>query len=100
MRIDWSDQSLEDIEEIRRYIARDSAVHAELFVDRIFEAVERLMDYPLSGRIVPEFEEPTLREIILGSYRIVHWIGEETISIATLFHSARQLKAEDIPNLR
>ena len=52
IRIVWSDQSLEDIEEIRRYIRRDSYVYAEMFVDRVFESVERLIDYPLSGRIV------------------------------------------------
>jgi toxin ParE1/3/4 len=56
MRIVWSDQSLEDIEEIRRYIQRDSQVYAEMFVDRIFESAERLLDHPLSGRVVPEFE--------------------------------------------
>jgi addiction module RelE/StbE family toxin len=92
IRIVWSDQSLEDIEDIRRYIQRDSHVYAEMFVDRVFESVERLINYPLSGRVVPEFEDPTLREIILGSYRIVHRVRQGTISIVTVFHTARLLK--------
>ena len=99
MRIDWSDQSLEDIEEIRRYIARDSPVYAEAFVARIFEAAERLINHPLSGRIVPEFDDPTLREIILWSYRIVHWVHDATILVATVFHSARLLRPEDVPGM-
>lgn len=97
MRIDWSDQSLQDIDEIRRYIARDSAVYAELFVDRIFEAAERLIEHPRSGRMVPEFGDPDLRQIILGSYRIVHWVRQDAISIATVFHTARLLKPEHVP---
>jgi plasmid stabilization system protein ParE len=96
MRIAWSDQSLEDIEEIRRYIQRDSHVYAELFVDRVFEAAERLIEYPLSGRVVPEFDDPTLREIILGSDRIVHRVRQGTISIVTVFHTARLLKPEHV----
>jgi toxin ParE1/3/4 len=96
MRIVWSDQSLEDIEEIRRYIQRDSQVYAEMFVDRILESAERLLDHPLSGRVVPEFEDPTLREVILGSYRIVHRVRQDTISIVTVFHTARLLKPEHI----
>lgn len=74
MRIVWSDQSLDDIEEIRTYIARDSPAAAEAFVDRIFQSAERLAEHPLSGRIVPEFGHPALREVILGSYRIVHFV--------------------------
>lgn len=96
MRIVWSDQSLEDIEEIREYIARDSPAAAESFVDRIFEAAERLVDHPLSGRIVPEFEHPALREVILGSYRIVHFVHPGMIWISTVFHSARLLKPEHV----
>jgi toxin ParE1/3/4 len=96
IRIVWSDQSLEDIEEIRRYIQRDSPVYAEMFVDRVFESVERLIDYPLSGRVVPEFEDPTVREIILGSYRIVHRVRQGTLSIVTVFHTARLLKPEHV----
>lgn len=96
MRIVWSDQSLEDIDEIRRYIQRDSHTYAELFVDRVFESAERLVDYPLSGRVVPEFDDPTLREVILGSYRIVHRVRQGTISIITVFHTARLLKPEHI----
>ncbi len=96
MRIVWSPQSLEDIEEIRKYIARDSPVYAELFVDRIFQSGERLMDYPLSGRVVPEFEDATVREVILGSYRIIHRVRHDTIFISTVFHTARLLKPEHI----
>ena len=96
MTIDWSEQAIADVEEIRRFIARDAPAFAELFVDRIFEAVERLADFPLSGREVPEFLRSDLREIILGSYRIIYQMREESISIATVFHTARLLSSEHL----
>lgn len=99
MRIVWSEQSLHDIGEIREYIARDRPVAAESFVGRIFETAERLIDHPLSGRIVPEFEHPTLREVILGSYRIVYWVRQDVILISIVFHTSRLLEREHIREL-
>ena len=54
MRIVWSPQSLRDLHAIREYIAKDSERYADLTVARIFSAVERLLEFPHSGRIVPE----------------------------------------------
>ncbi|CAN5777337.1 hypothetical protein BH23GEM7_BH23GEM7_37430 [soil metagenome] len=99
MRIEWSEQALEDVEEIRAFIARDAPSFAELFVERLFDAVERLETLPLSGREVPEFARPELREIILGSYRIVYYVREESVSIATVFHTARLLGPEHLPGI-
>lgn len=96
MRIVWSEQALSDVQEIRDFIARDAPYFAELFVDRIFEAVERLTNYPLSGRVVPEFRRADVREVLLGSYRIVYRVREDAVSIATVFHTARLLGPEHL----
>jgi len=42
MKILWTLPSLEDVESIREYIARDSEVYATAFVEKIVLAVERL----------------------------------------------------------
>lgn len=97
MRVAWSEQALSDVEEIRAFIARDAPYFAALFMDRIFEAVEHLEDFPRSGREVPEFSRPDLREVMLGSYRVVYWVREEAVSIATVFHTARLLGPEHLP---
>lgn len=99
MRIFWSEQALSDAEEIRDFIARDAPAFADLFVDRISEAVERLSDFPFSGRVVPEFGRPHLREILLGSYRIVYQVGQGAVSIVTVFHTARLLELEHLSGL-
>lgn len=96
MRIEWTADSLEDIEEIRRYIACDSAVYADLFVKRIFESAVRLVEHPLSGRVVPELGDVTVREVVLGSYRIIYHVRPRTISVNRVFHTARLLKREHL----
>ncbi len=52
-RISWTLQALDDVESIRRYVARDSEEYASLLVSRFLQAVERLSDFPVSGRITP-----------------------------------------------
>jgi ParE toxin of type II toxin-antitoxin system, parDE len=45
MIIEWSDFALEDLEDIKHYIAKDSPYYAREFIERIFSASERLIDF-------------------------------------------------------
>jgi len=72
MQIAWSPQSPRDLRAIRDYIAKDSEQYADLTIVRIFSAVERLLHSPQSGRIVPERDNPEIREIIVGRFRVVY----------------------------
>lgn len=76
------------------YVARDSVRYAALLVERIVASVERLETFPLSGRVVPEFDDDSLREVVHGSYRIVYRLRAEIIEILTVFHAARLLKLD------
>ncbi|MCL1487555.1 MAG: type II toxin-antitoxin system RelE/ParE family toxin [Marinobacter sp.] len=54
MKIIWSPLALERIEDISRYIAEDNPDAALQWVNDLFATVERLADFPKSGRMVPE----------------------------------------------
>ncbi len=95
-QVRWTTQALADLEAIGDFIARDAPSFAQVFVDRVFEAVKRLETFPWSGRIVPESDREDIREIIFGSYRIVYLVNEDEVSILTVFHSARLLKPSDL----
>jgi addiction module RelE/StbE family toxin len=94
-RIVWSPQSLADLESIRDYIARDSPRYAELVVQRLVSAVERLEAFPRSGRVVPERNLEHLREIISAPYRIVYRIRTALVEIVTVFRASRMFP--DVP---
>ena len=51
VKIIWSPSALEDVNSIAEFIARDSVDRAALFVARLLEAIDRLQDYPRSGRV-------------------------------------------------
>jgi len=90
-RLLWSPQALRDLEAIRDYIAADSPRYAALVVERIVGGVERLRDFPESGRVVPERNRPEIREVIVQPYRVVYRLRPGVVEIATVFRASRNL---------
>jgi addiction module RelE/StbE family toxin len=91
-KIIWSPSALDDIDAIAEYIARDSIHHASLFIDRLFEAADKIIDQPKIGRIIPEISRENCREIVYGSYRIMYKIEKGAIWITGIIHGARNWK--------
>jgi len=91
-QINWTLQALDDIGAICLFIARDAPSIAEVYAQKLFDAVDRLEMFPLSGRVVPEFEIEDIREVIFGNYRIIYQIQDEVVNILTVHHAARLLK--------
>jgi len=48
--------------------------------------------FPEIGRIVPEYADPKMREIIYRNYRIVYRIEERIVEIITVFHGSKLLE--------
>jgi addiction module RelE/StbE family toxin len=89
-RIIWSPQAIRDVESIRAFVVQDSAIYADLVARRIIAAVERLEDFPESGRIVPERQDPAIREVIVTPYRIVYRVRAGVVEIVTVFRGSRE----------
>ena len=73
----WSPSAQLDLKDIAAFIAEDNPSAAQRFVESLFQVVERLADFPESGRIVPEFDDPSIREVIRRPCRIVYRIDRE-----------------------
>ncbi|MHB1413328.1 MAG: type II toxin-antitoxin system RelE/ParE family toxin [Thermoleophilia bacterium] len=65
---------------------------AERLLREVIDHVERLAEFPQSGRIVPEFSVSHLREIIHPPFRIVYRLDDDTVRIVRVWRSERQLK--------
>jgi toxin ParE1/3/4 len=94
-RLNWTEQSINDLLNIAEFIAKDSIKYSVIQIKRIRERAKLLKTQPLLGRIVPETKNESIRELILGSYRIIYKIiSEERIDILTVHHSAKILRIE------
>ena len=89
----WSERASSDLEDIYAYIANDSLFYAQYQVESIIRKVERLQQFPESGRHIPEFPYLPYREVIVGSYRVIYRVEptSEEVTIVTVVHGSRLL---------
>jgi len=90
-KVVWSPSALDDLKIIHEYIARDSSSYANKFTECVFNATERLLIFPQSGRIVPEIGNPNIREIGHGSYRIIYELIDDKVNVVAVVHGRRLL---------
>ena len=89
-RVRWTRRAREDLASIRAFITEESPNYAALVIGRVVAATDRLVQFPESGRTVPEFAHPEVREVIYRPYRIVYRVvGTEELHILTVHHGAR-----------
>ena len=90
VRIDFAQSALEDLAGIREwYDSQQAPQVGERLVASVIEHVEQLAAFPDSGKMVPEFQTPWLRELELPPYRIVYRRDEDVITIVRVRRSER-----------
>lgn len=94
VKIVWTELSIVDLKEIFDFIGNDSLRYASIVVNQIYSKVQLISSNPNIGRIVPEFNQKNIREILSGhNYRIIYKIKKyNQIDILRVYHSARLLK--------
>lgn len=95
MKVIWSRRALLDVEHIRDYIAQDSPVYAQPFVERLLHATRHLPQFPHSGRAMPEAKNHHIREVIYQSYRIIYRLRADAIEIVMVVHGSRNLAGQE-----
>jgi plasmid stabilization system protein ParE len=95
VNLEWSDRALRRIDELADHIAMDSPAAAERWMVELFVTVDRLSEFPLSGRVVPEIEDDEVREIIYGAYRVFYQVGE-VVEVLTVRHGSQLLREDEV----
>lgn len=96
MKLLWSPLALERVDEAFAFIATDDAAAARRWLEELLERVASLRRFPDSGCLVPELGRRDLRELLVGSYRIVYRRGENAVEVLTIRHQARELDAGEL----
>jgi toxin ParE1/3/4 len=92
-RVAWTETAWRDLERVAEYIAEDSPGYAAAIIRRIRDRARSLEELTERGRVVPELDDPTVRELVVGSYRLIYEADEESVYILALIHGARDLAA-------
>ena len=96
VEVKWTLQAADDLESITGLIASDSGAYARLFASDILSAAERLQQFPNLGRIVPEVNDTTIRELLLGNYRVIYRVQPDLVEVLTVYHGRRLLDPEQL----
>ncbi|MGV8080022.1 MAG: type II toxin-antitoxin system RelE/ParE family toxin [Syntrophales bacterium] len=92
-RITFAASAVRDLESISSwYTNQQVPAVGEKLLREIISNIERLADFPESGRIVPEFGIANLREIVFPPFRIVYRLDESRVRIIRVWRSERLLK--------
>jgi len=93
VKISFSRSAISDLENIRKYYLEQGVPHiGQDFVVAIIEHIETLSTHPDIGRVVPEFNDDSIRELIHSPFRVVYLRESKSIKVIRVWRSERLLK--------
>jgi plasmid stabilization system protein ParE len=87
----WTLRATADLESIVEYIFRDSEFYATAVARELIAAARSLTTFAERGRMVPEYEDPTVRQIIVRRYRLIYRVKPERIEVLRIIHGGQQM---------
>lgn len=100
MRVVWTDRAKRRLKDIRDHIGQYDKATGRRIARNLADASKRLGQSGMarSARIVPEYGDADIRELIEKPYRIIHIVLAERIDVLTVMHT-RQLLPLDPDDL-
>lgn len=94
--IRFAESALADLASIRTWYAeQDVPEVGERLIGEIFASIEALSDHPDMGRVAPEFDQPSLRELIRPPFRIVYRRDTKHVRVVRVWRSERLIAVSD-----
>ena len=96
----WPEPAIPDLRHIHDYIAEDSPPYAKKVASDLVARTEALGRMPRMGRVVPELNDPDVRELTEYSYRIIYEVRGQDIAVLAVIHSRRLLRRGRVKRAR
>jgi plasmid stabilization system protein ParE len=95
-RLIWTEPALNDLEAIAEYITLDKPDAARRYVQRVFQSVERLAQFPKSGSIPPEIPHLPYRQVVIPPCRVFYRAEGPDVLIVFVMRSEQRLREGDL----
>lgn len=94
--ITFAESALRDLEQMQEWYSEQGVPEVgQRLVQKIFQRVQALNDHPDIGRVVPEFDQPFLREVVHPPFRIVYRRDPDRVRVVRVWRSERLLHLPD-----
>jgi plasmid stabilization system protein ParE len=94
MKVRWTLRAEQRLDAICRHVAVDAPSAARALEVRLLLRTRQIASFPHSGRSVPEYEQPDVRELIEGSYRPIYRVLPDRVDVLTVMHCAQLLPGD------
>ncbi len=91
-KVVWTEKSEKSLKAIYDYIYKDSKFYAGRFINSLIKSTEKLELFPIMGRVVPEFNNDCLRELIYYNYRVVYRVNLDLVEVLLVINSAKDFE--------
>ena len=82
-----------DLERMRSWYAEQGVPSVgDRVLDKVLRSISQLEDHPRMGRVVPEFGQDFLRELLRPPWRIVYRFDRRTVRVVRVWRSERPLR--------
>jgi plasmid stabilization system protein ParE len=89
-RISLAESAVRDLEAIRDcYVGQSAAEVDDRLIREILASLDQLAEFPEGGRVVPEFDQPWLRELVRPPFRVVYRVDSERVRVVRIWRSER-----------
>ena len=93
-KIEWTEQSKNDLSRIKEYIAADSLFHAERIIKLLYFSVQKLISHPEIGKVIYRSGQFFVRRILIKRYRVLYIFYSDTIFILAVQHQSHELETD------
>lgn len=85
----WAQSAHAALDEVVAYIAQDSRQAALRVLEWALNTAADLGTLSERGRIVPELDDPSIREVFVQHYRLLYRIEPDRVVVVAFLHGAR-----------
>ena len=88
----WTNHAHNDLDEVVSYIAGESHDGACAVLEQALAAADSLATLSERGRMVPELDDPMIREVFVHGYRLIYEVTASQIRVLAFLHGARDFR--------
>ena len=90
-RVIWTEQARRMLDDAVAYVAQDSRSAAERLLIQALNAASSLDLHSERGRLVPELDQPKVRQLLVQRYRLLYEVTPAEVQVLAFVHGARDL---------
>lgn len=89
MRVVVEPEAREDILRIREILSDRGPTASARWTAQLVSKLKTLQRFPLAGRVVPEFADDQLREVVLDNYRLWYRVADDHVRVLAVWDARR-----------